>query len=223
MPMKQGLHVTSLWATFCLAAILGLSLAGCGPEYPNCDNDEDCHEGEFCVNGMCQMCRTNDDCPTGQQCTGGRCDPIPGFCQSTADCPDGQECRDNRCVAPVQSQTEMPEPEPTEQACSIEPVYFAFDSDNLQTGTRDTISANYRCMKEKGMSSVHLTGPADPRGTEEYNLALGARRARSVKQYLTSLGLEAGNVSVSSMGEEMASGSDESGWAQDRKVMFAAQ
>ena len=52
---------------------------GCGPTYPKCDNDEDCHEGEYCVNGQCQMCRTSSDCPTGQACNAGACEPISGF------------------------------------------------------------------------------------------------------------------------------------------------
>jgi peptidoglycan-associated lipoprotein len=72
-------------------------------------------------------------------------------------------------------------------------------------------------MRERGIRSAQLTGMTDPRGTEEYNLALGERRAQSAQQYLKSLGTD-GSLSVSSMGEEMASGSDEAGWARDRRV-----
>jgi len=64
-----------------------------------------------------------------------------------------------------------------------------------------------------------LTGTCDPRGTEEYNLALGERRAQSAQQYLKSLGVT-GEITVSSMGEELATGTDESGWARDRRVDF---
>lgn len=211
--------LTSL-AILAAAALLG---AGCGPSYPNCDNDEDCHEGEYCVNGMCQQCRTDADCPTGQACQEGACSAIPGFCQSAADCPAGQECRDNQCVAPVQTQTDLPEPTPTDQQCELQAIYFGFDEDALDGSARNSIQANVECMRERSMGSLHVTGHTDPRGTEEYNLALGDRRARSVKDYMTSLGVESGNVSSSSMGEEMATGSDEGGWSRDRKVTFTSQ
>ncbi|MFW6051160.1 MAG: OmpA family protein [Myxococcota bacterium] len=201
---------------------LGWALAGCGPEYPNCDNDEDCHEGEYCVNGLCQQCRTDADCPTGQQCTGGRCEDIEGYCESENDCPEGQECRDNRCAEPVETSTDL-DADTGDRGCSIEAVYFDFDSADLQSNARDQIQANVECMREKDIESVHLTGYTDPRGTEEYNLALGDRRARSVRKYMSDLGISADDIGVSSMGEEMASGTDEESWARDRKVEFEAR
>lgn len=202
-----------------VALTLGWGLAGCGPKYPKCNNDQDCHKGEYCVNGMCQQCRTNADCPTGNECVGGRCEAITGFCQSDSDCPKGQKCRDNQCQEPVQSTTELPQPE-QQQACTIEPVYFNFDSSDLETSARNQIQSDVECMHQKNISSVHLTGYTDPRGTEEYNLALGDRRARSVKDYMKSLGFSANDVSVSSVGEEYATGTDEASWAKDRKVEF---
>jgi peptidoglycan-associated lipoprotein len=57
----------------------------------------------------------------------------------------------------------------------------------------------------------------DPRGTEEYNMALGDRRAQSAKTYMKALGVAA-ELSASSMGEEIASGTDEGSWARDRRV-----
>jgi peptidoglycan-associated lipoprotein len=203
---------------------LGLWVTGCGPKYPKCNNDTDCHEGEFCVNGLCQQCRVDADCPAGQRCDQGRCEPIEGFCQSAADCPEGQECRDNRCAAPVQSMTDLDgDANATGTgACTLETVYFDFDSSELRGGARNQIQANADCMRRNGIGAVHLTGHTDPRGTEEYNLALGDRRARSVKKFLQDLGVS-GDVSVSSMGEEMATGTDEQGWSGDRKVEFRAR
>ena len=58
----------------------------------------------------------------------------------------------------------------------------------------------------------------DPRGTEEYNLALGDRRARMAANYLIALGARADRVDVRSVGEEQASGTDEAGWARDRRA-----
>lgn len=199
-----------------------LLAAGCGPEYPNCDNDEDCHEGEYCVNGLCQQCRSDADCPTGQACQNGACAPVPGFCQSNADCPDGQECQNNRCVTAAVASTDTTPPTQS-GPCQLDPVYFGFDEDALDSSARNAIQSNIECMRERGLGGLHVTGHTDPRGTEEYNLALGDRRARSVMEYMVSLGVESGNVSSSSMGEEMASGSDEGSWSRDRKVTFNPQ
>lgn len=199
---------------------LGLSLAaiGCGgPEYPACETDEDCKEAEFCVNKMCQQCRSDDDCGAGMQCAGGACQAIPGYCTSDADCAAGESCQNNSCVA-VQSAPEPPRtPQPVATGCELQSVYFSFDSSDLEGGSRAQLQSNADCIRERGIGSIHLTGMTDPRGTEEYNMALGDRRARAAKKYLETLGVKA-KISNSSMGEEMASGSDESGWARDRRV-----
>jgi peptidoglycan-associated lipoprotein len=203
----------------CVVLAMGLWALGCGPSYPKCNNDDDCHEGEYCVNGMCQQCRTDGDCPTGQRCADGRCEDQEGFCQSDDDCPDGQECRDNQCAAPVETSRDLGADADADRGCTIETVHFEFDSSELVGAARNQVQSNAECMRQKGIQSVHLTGHTDPRGTEEYNLALGDRRARSVRKYLQGLGVS-GDVSVSSMGEEMASGTDERGWSQDRRVEF---
>ena len=79
------------------AIAIGMTALGaaCGPTYPNCDNDEQCHEGEFCVNGRCEDCRDDSQCPTGQMCEQNDCVPIPGWCNSDADCCLGRTCEKN--------------------------------------------------------------------------------------------------------------------------------
>ena len=120
---------------------------------------------------------------------------------------------------------EIPEPEPEpmveplEEPCVVETVYFAFDSSELDSSARAAIETAVECYRNQNPGvRLLLTGAADPRGTEEYNIALGARRARSVRSYLTSLGLDDSQISVTSVGEEMATGTDEAGWARDRNV-----
>lgn len=207
------------WSAWLLLATLWA--AGCGPDYPKCDTDTDCHQGEFCVNGQCQQCRGDQDCPAGQSCAAGACQPIPGYCTSSADCAAGQTCENNMCVTAQTAAPPPAAPAPVAQ-CQLESVYFAYDSSSLETGARDKLSSNAQCIKERGYRSVQLTGLTDPRGTEEYNLALGDRRAQSAKSYLKSLGVGA-DLSHTSLGEEMASGTDESGWSRDRRVDFSAQ
>jgi peptidoglycan-associated lipoprotein len=113
--------------------------------------------------------------------------------------------------------SEVPQPPPAAGQCQLEAVYFGFDSSTLDDSARNQLSTVAQCVQSKGVKSVHLTGLTDPRGTEEYNMALGDRRAQSAKTYLKSLGVAA-DVSASSMGEELASGADEGGWSRDRRV-----
>jgi peptidoglycan-associated lipoprotein len=204
-------------ATFALG--LGVLAAACGPKYPACEEDADCKAGEFCVNQLCQQCRSSDDCAAGQQCNNGACEDIANYCDDSKPCPGGQECVSNRCQEPV-SKNEQPPPPQDNGPCQLETVYFAFDSSTLESSARDAIAKNAQCIKTRGMSGVKVTGYTDPRGTEEYNLALGDRRARSVEQYMSSLGVEGKSLSTASMGEEMSKGEDESGWARDRRVEF---
>jgi len=196
--------------------LAGTLLAGCGPDYPNCDTDTDCHQGEFCVNGLCQQCRSDDDCGAGQRCASGACQAIPGYCTSAADCGDGEDCENNVCVTRA-AQSLPPAPPPVAGACQLDSVYFGFDQSTLDDAARGQLGNVASCVRERGIKSIHLTGLTDPRGTEEYNMALGDRRAQSAKSYLKSLGVEA-DVSASSMGEELANGTDEGSWARDRRV-----
>ncbi len=136
-------------------------------------------------------------------------------------------CKDAEEPEPeVTAGSEIPEPEPevevepVEQPCVVETVYFAFDSSELDSSSRAALQEAVECLRgqsDAGMSLL-LTGAADPRGTEEYNIALGERRAQAVRSYLTSLGLDGNRVSTTSVGEEMATGTDEAGWARDRNV-----
>ncbi len=214
--VERGSTLVALMGT-CIG--LALSVAACSPDYPKCDTDEDCHQGEFCVNNLCQQCRTNDDCPAGQRCASGACEAIPGYCTSDSQCAAGQACQNNMCVAKKQAALTPPPDATPSAACELTPVYFDYDSSTLSDSARDQLSRNASCLRERGTRGVQLTGMTDPRGTEEYNLALGERRAQSAQQYLKSLGADS-SMSVSSMGEEMASGSDEAGWARDRRVEF---
>jgi peptidoglycan-associated lipoprotein len=120
---------------------------------------------------------------------------------------------------------EIPEPEPevevepAAQPCAVETVYFEFDSSDLDSSSRASLQEAVECFRGQGSGgSLLLTGAADPRGTEEYNIALGERRAQAVRSYLISLGLSGSDISTTSMGEEMATGTDEAGWARDRNV-----
>ena len=111
----------------------------------------------------------------------------------------------------------------TNDGCADAPVYFAFDSADLDGSSRERLGRAARCFQQRNASGVTITGMTDPRGTEEYNLALGDRRARAVAGYVESLGIDAGKIRTTSVGEEMATGGDESSWSRDRRAEVNAQ
>jgi peptidoglycan-associated lipoprotein len=97
---------------------------------------------------------------------------------------------------------------------------FDYDKDELTAEDRDVLGQIATCMttgKLKG-KAVALVGRADPRGTAEYNLGLGSRRASSVGGYLQRLGVAQPQLAITTRGAIDATGTDEAGWRQDRRV-----
>jgi len=97
---------------------------------------------------------------------------------------------------------------------------FDYDKDELTPEDRAVLDQLATCLTSgaaKG-KAVSLIGRADPRGTEEYNLGLGSRRAHSVSQYLSRLGVGDPQMSVTTRGALEATGTDEASWRQDRRV-----
>jgi len=111
-----------------------------------------------------------------------------------------------------------PAPTPAPEGCSPRPVYFALDSSLLDDSARGQLASDAQCLLRTKQGSLMVNGMADARGTEEYNLALSDRRARSVTSYLGSFGIDANRVTIRGLGEEMAKGQDEAGWQQDRRA-----
>ena len=216
------------------ALVCLLAATGCPPKYPNCSNDKDCHEKEYCVNGHCQQCRSDGDCgggkcnagrceqpsapqsmacsddtqcPAGQSCIGGQCKP----CKSDDQCGEGGKCNAGRCQRAAAGGGGGGNP-----SCNLEPVYFDFNEYALTTEGTGAIDRDADCVK-KSSRGVTLTGRTDTRGTEEYNLALSDKRAQSVKDRLGRLGVT-GSIKTVARGELDATGKDEAGWAKDRRV-----
>ena len=97
---------------------------------------------------------------------------------------------------------------------------FEYDKDELTKDDRDVLDQLGQCLVSGAMKgkAVALIGRADPRGTEEYNLGLGSRRASSVAKYLEHLGVQEPQLAVNTRGSLDATGTDEAGWANDRRV-----
>jgi len=102
----------------------------------------------------------------------------------------------------------------------LETVHFPFDSYVLPQEARDALKREAEWMKANPTTEIQIEGHCDERGSVEYNLALGERRANAVREYLTRLGVDASKLSVISYGKERLAdpGHDEAAWAQDRRA-----
>lgn len=104
-------------------------------------------------------------------------------------------------------------------------VFFAYDSYDLAPEARDTLNRQAEWLNRYPNLAITVEGHADERGTREYNLALGDRRATSVKNYLVSMGVPASRINTISYGKEQPAvvGSDASSWAQNRRAVTRVQ
>jgi len=177
-----------------------------------CDTDDDCAPEQTCKNNKCTTCKADSECGDGGKCQAGKCQR-KGMCSVDEDCAEDEFCQDGRC-----SKGQSTGPTPT--GCTLTAVYFEFDAAVLSDEARGTLSANADCIKKQG-KGVQVVGHTDPRGTEEYNLTLSDRRARAVRDYLVPLvGGLSSKMRVIPKGELEATGADETGWSQDRRVEF---
>ena len=103
----------------------------------------------------------------------------------------------------------------------IDRVFFDYDSAVITAEGQGTLERQAAWMKQNPNVSVTMEGHCDERGTREYNLALGERRAAAAKKYLVGLGVASSRISTISYGKERPAiiGSDESAWAQNRRAV----
>jgi len=104
-------------------------------------------------------------------------------------------------------------------------VFFAYDSYDLAPEARDTLNRQAEWLNRYPNLAITIEGHSDERGTREYNIALGDRRATSVKNYLVSMGVAANRLNTISYGKEQPAvvGSDAASWAQNRRGVTRVQ
>lgn len=105
----------------------------------------------------------------------------------------------------------------------LETVFFDFDKSDLRQDARDALSKNSEALLKKiADAKVQIAGHCDERGSDEYNLALGDRRAKSVAKYLTTLGVSGDRISTISYGKEKPAvqGNNEAAWSKNRRAEF---
>ena len=110
-----------------------------------------------------------------------------------------------------------------EPGSELSDVHFQYDSSNLPAQAKQELRDNAQWMLDNPDTDVVVEGHADERGTAEYNMALGMRRAESVYEFLRSLGVESSQMSRVSYGEELPldPGHGPSAWAQNRRAHFS--
>jgi len=110
-----------------------------------------------------------------------------------------------------------------EQMPSVNTIYFAFDSEEIRPEFESVMRGHAQYMMANPNANVTLQGYADERGTREYNLGLGERRAQAVEQYLTVQGVSPSQIQIVSYGEERPSvqGHTEEAYAKNRRVVFS--
>ena len=103
-----------------------------------------------------------------------------------------------------------------------ETIHFAYDQDLISTEDQARLDAKAAIMQANPALRIRITGHADERGSDEYNLALGMRRAAAAKSYLAGRGIDVGRIEVASLGREVPidPSSNEAAWARNRRDEF---
>ena len=188
----------------------------CGAGYTCVTRPGCCHSDLDCPNGVCRKapgselgqcfgsCKDDSQCPAGQKCEGNMCVAVME-CDADKPCPEGMKCVDGRCV---------------EDICA-KAIYFDFDEAIIRSDAKPILEANAECIKKAGKKHT-IEGHCDERGTEEYNLGLGKRRAQAALKYLTKLGIKKDMLGTISYGEErpVCSSSGEDCWWRNRRAEF---
>lgn len=219
--------------------------AHCEKKYPG--------EHRSCVGGRCERaaeCASDHDCKTDGRdfvCRDGACRPE---CTKAQDCPSGKTCVSQKCVASCAGDLDCPEdalcvsgvctdkatalqmgrhschPTRPGDTIALDTVHFPFNQSDLDADARAALEHAAACLRQAPKSlRVIVEGHCDDRGTQEYNLALGERRAQAVMNYLRSLGAPTDALEVVSKGENepLCSEANDACYAQNRRVQFLQQ
>jgi len=135
------------------------------------------------------------------------------------------EAYGNLSVNNEQNQTEEYKREHGRSSVVFSPVYFDFDQAGINAEMRPVVTSNATYMKDNLSTVIVIEGNCDERGTNEYNLALGERRAINVKEYMVNLGVDPMRIRTVSYGEErpLFSEQNDLDWSQNRRADFIVE
>ena len=152
--------------------------------------------------------------------------PAPAAAPSPAPAPSTPSAAAPAPPAPAAAAAPAPAPRPVPKefmaVAALKEVYFDFDKYDIRPEDAKTLDANATWLKSNGDNLVLIEGHCDERGTNEYNLALGERRAKATMNYLVSQGIQANRITIISYGEErpVCTEKTEACWAKNRRANF---
>ncbi|HEY4220853.1 MAG TPA: peptidoglycan-associated lipoprotein Pal [Myxococcota bacterium] len=238
---------------FALAAMTAVFAAGCpGPDYPKCEKDDQCKKdakgnaiNQYCLFGQCQECAKDNNCAAGMKCQRGRCEKAcasddqcgtgqiceesacqPAQCTDAKPCGGGMQCDKGRCKAPSATNNTATNTTTAAGACvKTGRVSFDFNMADLRPDSRELLDSFAKCMATNSDWKLTIEGHCDERGTTDYNLALGERRANTVKEYLSKLGVDKARIRTISYGKEkpLDTANTEEAWAKNRRGELVVQ
>jgi peptidoglycan-associated lipoprotein len=184
-----------------------------------CVQTIECSNGLVCKAGACAACAEDFDCQPGTCDIGsGRCN-APGSgaggtqCQTDDQCAMDEICNNGNCEFSGNMGTG------TNPCPDVPKIYFGFDNPNPEPADQEKLKGLAECLKTNNAQLI-LEAHADSRGTEEYNIMLTDKRGVTVKEFLQNLGVPPDRMTVVSKGDLEATGTDEAGMKEDRRVDF---
>ncbi len=195
---------------------------------PECRSDADCaDQGLVCRGEQCvPECTADEDCPAGHTCVDQKC---VGECETDIECGPGRECVAGVCQdvagAALDISSACQPVSGSGDVVAMQVVNFDFDRYDLTIDARSALDQNAECLRQAPSVTIVMEGHCDERGTQEYNLALGEKRAATVRSYLRNLGIDTSRMETRSMGENqpVCTQSTESCYARNRRVEFVQQ
>jgi peptidoglycan-associated lipoprotein len=231
---------------FALSSTAAVLLAACPspPKNGECKSSADCADqagfGKVCVSGRCSECAADGDCQAGFVCKAAKCEPAGpsadelarqeaarraaeeeaarrkalGLCNGDADCDGGRSCVAGKCAVAV------------DPACADPAAFtvrFDFDQASIVGDAPAALQRLAACVQKAPAKRIQVDGHCDDRGTTAYNMALGKKRAESVKKYLADLGVA--GVETNTYGEEkpLCREATEDCWARNRRGEFTIE
>ncbi len=151
------------------------------------------------------------------------CSSSDDAASSTGAATNQSEAVETTVVTPIDQSGQLTEQELKEQALrETQTIYFAFDNATIAGDYEEMLAAHASILSKNPALNVTIEGHADERGTPEYNIALGERRAQAVANYLQALGVQANQISIVSYGEEkpLLLGQSDDVYAKNRRAVL---
>jgi peptidoglycan-associated lipoprotein len=160
--------------------------------------------------------------PTGTVATAPPVAPVVAPPPAPAPAPPAMAPPATAAPAPPAAPTARPEPKEFAAVPELKPIYFDFDKYDIRPADAKVLDANAQWLKSNDSQLLLIEGHCDERGTNEYNLALGERRAKSTMNYLVSQGVQASRITIISYGEErpVCTQKNEECWSKNRRAQF---